>query len=282
MSLSGADLFRRIVADLAGAGIAEPARDARHLFAHALEIAPDRVMLALHDPVAPAAIARLEAATEARLRRQPLSQIIGRRSFWGRDFRVTPDVLDPRPETETLVAAALEQPFSHVLDLGTGSGAILITLLAERPGARGVATDLSPAALAVARENAAHLGVDSRVAFHEGSWFTPLPEDLCFDLIVSNPPYISGAEMADLAPEVRDWEPHLALTPGGDGLDAYRAIIAEAGAWLRPGGRILLETGAAQGAAVTALLAAAGFEACAVIQDFDKRDRVATAISRKP
>ena len=273
---TGAEAFRAAVAQLTGAGVPDPARDARLLLAHALGVTPDRVMLALQDPLSEDAATLFDAALAARSARQPVSQITGRRHFWGRSFRVTRDVLDPRPETEGLIAEALSAPFSQVLDLGTGSGAILLTLLAERPLAQGLATDLSPAALAVAQVNAATLGLGARVRFAQGSWFDPVVGT--FDLIVSNPPYISAAEMAALSPDVLEWEPHLALTPGGDGLDAYRAIAAGAQAHLRPGGRLMVEIGPAQGADVAALFAAAGLAEIRVLPDFDGRDRVVAAI----
>lgn len=273
--MSAGAAYRAAVARLAAAGVADAARDARLLLAHAMGIAPDRLMLALHDPLPPEAAQRFEAALAARAARQPVSQITGQRQFWGRSFRVTPDVLDPRPETETLIAAALEAPFARVLDLGTGSGAILLTLLAERPGAQGLAVDLSPAALAVAQGNAAALGLADRASFHLSDWFAAV--DGRFDLIVSNPPYIAQDEMGDLSPEVRDWEPHLALTPGGDGLAAYRAIAAGALAHLVPGGRLLVEIGPRQGQAVAALFAGAGLQAPRILPDFDGRDRVVAA-----
>ncbi len=270
--MTGAEAFRAATARLTEAGLPDPARDARLLLAHAMGLTPDRVMLALHDPLPPEAAASLEQALAARLARQPVSQITGRRQFWGRWFRVTPDVLDPRPETETLIAAALESPFSRVIDLGTGSGAILVTLLAERPEATGLGTDLSPPALDVARGNAATHGIAARAAFRSADWWQGVEGR--FDLIVSNPPYIAAAEMAGLSPEVRDWEPHLALTPGGDGLDAYRALAVGAAAHLAPGGRLFFEIGPSQGAAVAALLAAGGLPGARVLKDFDGRDRV--------
>lgn len=257
-------------ARLAAAGIPDPARDARLLVAHALGIPADRLTLHLDRPLGPDdALDRLLAA---RCARQPVAQLLGWRDFWKHRFIVTPDVLDPRPETETLVAAALRAPFARVLDLGTGSGAILLSLLAERPGARGLGTDLSDPALAVARRNAAALDLSGRAAFARADWFDGVAGR--FDLIVSNPPYIAAAEMPALAPEVRDWEPPLALTPGGDGLDAYRAIAAGAPAHLAPGGRLMVEIGPSQGAAVAALMAGAGLTGIAVLPDLDGRDRV--------
>jgi release factor glutamine methyltransferase len=201
-----------------------------------------------------------------------MGQILGHRAFWRHRFRVTPDVLDPRPETEALVAEALRAPFVRVLDLGTGSGAILLSLLADRPAATGLGTDVSAPALAVAAHNAAALGLADRAAFLRADWFDGVAGS--FDLIVSNPPYIAEGEMAALAPEVRDWEPRLALTPGGDGLAAYRTIAAGAGAHLAPGGRLIVETGAAQGPAVAAIMAAAGLGPVRVLPDLAGRDRV--------
>jgi len=263
------------VVRLTEASVPDPVRDARLLMAHALRIAPDRLALVLRDPFPAEAALRFDAALGQRAARVPVSQIIGRRAFWGREFRVTRDVLDPRPETETLIAAALEAPFARVLDLGTGSGAILVTLLAERPAATGLGVDLSPAALAVAAGNAAALGVAARAELRSSDWFAAVEGR--FDLIVSNPPYIAEAEMADLSPEVREHEPRMALTPGGDGLDAYRAIAAGVGAHLTPGGRVLVEIGPTQGAAVSALFAAAGLTGVAVRPDLDGRDRVVSA-----
>ena len=259
-------------ARLAAAGVEDAGRDARRLMAHAAGVGSDRVTLHLDDDLTGAQAAAWEAALAARAARQPVSQIVGERVFWGRAFRVTRDTLDPRPETEVLVAAALEREFTRVLDLGTGTGCILLSLLGDRPGATGVGTDLSEAALAVARGNAGVLGLSERVEFRVADWFGGT--EWHFDLIVSNPPYIAAAEMPGLAPEVRDWEPRLALTPGGDGLDAYRAIAAGAGAHLAPGGGILLEIGATQGAAVAEILAASGFGGIGVIRDMDGRDRV--------
>ena len=263
---------------LTQAGIAGAAGDARRLLAHALGIAPDRVTLALQDPMSEGAQARLDVAIIARAAHQPVAQITGKRLFWGHEFRVTRDTLDPRPETEILVQAAQEQPFVSLLDLGTGTGCILISLLKSMPIAQGVGTDISPAALEVARENANVLGVSKRAGFTASDWFDSITGR--FDLIVSNPPYIAADEMAALSPDVRDWEPQGALSPGGDGLDAYRAIARGAGARLMGGGRILLEIGPTQGAVVRDLLAAQGFDQIAILRDLDGRDRVVAA--RKP
>ena len=275
--MRAADALPGAVARLRAAGVEAPAGDARALLAHALGVAPGRLTLHLDDPLPAPAAARFEGAVAARAGRQPVAQIVGRRLFWGRPFAVTPDVLDPRPETETLVAAALEAPFRRVLDLGTGSGAILVTLLAERAAATGLGSDLSAAALAVARANARALGVGARAEFVCADWFEGLPAGR-FELIVSNPPYIAAAEMAALSPEVRGWEPHLALCPGGDGLAALRIIAAGAGAHLHPGGRLLAEIGAVQGRAACALFEAAGFADVGLRRDLDGRDRVVAGV----
>jgi release factor glutamine methyltransferase len=259
------------------AGIEDPARDARILLAHAMGIAPDRLTLHLPDEMTVPQRTAYESAITARLNRQPVSQITGQRLFWGRSFRVTPDTLDPRPDTEALVAEALTQPFARVLDLGTGTGCILLTLLAERPQATGLGTDIAPATLAVAVDNAARLSLSDRVAFLHSDWLAGVTGR--FDLITSNPPYIAADEMPGLAPEVRDHEPHRALTDFGDGLGAYRILATATPAHLTPGGRLLLEIGPTQGQAVSALLAAQGFSAIRVLPDMDGRDRVVSAIA---
>lgn len=257
------------------AGVPDAALDARWLMAHALGLDPGRLPLVAADPLPPGVSARFDTMLAARAARQPVAQITGTRAFWGRAFSVTSDVLDPRPETETLVALALTEPFARVLDLGTGSGCIVVSLLAERRGARGVGSDISAAALAVAGANAARHGVADRLILTPSDWFADLGG--AYDLIVSNPPYIAAAEMPGLAPEVRDWEPVSALTDGADGLTAYRTLAAQAPAHLVPGGRLLVEVGASQGATVAALLAAAGLSAVTVHPDLSGRDRVVSA-----
>ncbi|SES90977.1 peptide chain release factor N(5)-glutamine methyltransferase [Oceanicella actignis] len=259
---------------LEGAGIEGAARDARLLLRWAAGLDGAALAARLDQAPAPDEAARFREAVAARAARRPLSHITGRRVFWGREFLVTGDVLDPRPETETLIAAALEGgAFARALDLGLGSGCILFTLLAERPGARGVGVEREAAALAVARRNAALVGVEGRARLVQGDWFAPLGDER-FDLIVSNPPYIPADEMDALAPEVRLHEPAAALSPGGDGLDAYRALAAGLAAHLAPGGRALFEFGAGQEEAVRAIFAAQGFGAARLHRDMDGRARV--------
>jgi release factor glutamine methyltransferase len=271
-------------ARLARAGVPDPERDARLLLRWAAHMDGAQLSAALTDPAAAREISRFERAIEARERRIPVSHITGEREFWGRRFQVTNAVLDPRPETETLIAHALQGPPAvRVLDLGTGSGCILLTLLAEWPQARGVGVDNSAAALAVAAQNASSLGVAERAELTLGDWCAGLQGQ--FDLIVSNPPYIAADELAALSPEVRLHEPLSALCPdgdpggdpGGDGLDAYRRIAAGIGPLLAPGGQLLMEIGPRQGAEVRQILTDAGMTVTAILPDMDGRDRVICA-----
>ena len=273
--MTGAEALRAAIPRLKAAGIDSAPRDARLLLAHAMGIAADRLTLHLPDTLTDPAQAAFDAAIAARLTHQPVAQIIGQRLFWGRSFKVTQDTLDPRPETEILVAEALSRPFLKILDLGTGTGCILLSCLADMPMASGTGSDLSAKALAVAQENAARLHLAARAKFTQSDWLKAISGR--FDLIVSNPPYIAADEMPQLAPDVLQWEPHSALTPGGDGLDAYRAIVQQAPARLLNGGRILLEIGPTQGPAVSALLAAQGLHQIRILQDLDGRDRVVAA-----
>lgn len=253
------------------AGVETPVRDLQRLYDWAYEQGQGQGAQMRETPNA-ATREAFDRAVAAREQRQPVSQITGLRDFWRYSFRVTPDVLDPRPETEALVEAALTVPFDLVLDLGTGSGCILLSLLADRAEARGVGADLSDAALGIAGENAERLGVSDRAELIQSDWFAAVTGP--FDLIVSNPPYIAQTEMAGLAPEVRDWEPQMALTDGADGLTHYRTIAAEAGGYLRRGGVLMVEIGYQQGPDVAAIFEDAGFADVAVLPDLGGADRV--------
>ncbi|MFN7224127.1 MAG: peptide chain release factor N(5)-glutamine methyltransferase [Paracoccaceae bacterium] len=268
----------RAIQDLRAAGVPDPATDARALMAHAAGLAPDRLTLHLQDTVDDAALDRFSDLIARRCAREPVSHLVGHRLFWGHRLIVTRDVLDPRPETEVLVAEALSQPFVKMLDLGTGSGCILVSCLAGMPMASGVGVDLSPAALAVATRNVDALGLTDRTRLMVSDWFSAVPGQ--FDLIVSNPPYIAADEMEHLSPEVREHEPQLALTPGGDGLDSYRHIARGAFAQLMNGGRLIVEIGPSQATAVRALFVAQGLQNIRCISDFDGRDRV--IVAQKP
>jgi release factor glutamine methyltransferase len=269
------EALRLAIPRLRAGGVEDAALDARLLMAHALGIAQDRLTLHLAEAMTASQGVAYEAAITARLARQPVAQIIGQRQFWGLSFCVTRDTLDPRPDTETLVAEAVKAPFQTLLDLGTGTGCVLLSCLHANPQARGLGVDLSPEALAVAEGNAQSLGLASRAKFQPSDWFSTVTGR--YDLIVSNPPYIAADEMPTLAPEVRDWEPHLALTPGGDGLTPYRIIAREAPRHLTGQGRLLVETGPTQGQAVSALFAAAGLHNIRILPDMDGRDRVVAA-----
>ena len=206
---------------------------------------------------------------------EPVSHILGYRDFWKHRFKVTPDVLDPRPDTETLVELALQRQFTRVLDLGTGSGCILISLLSERPHATGVGSDASHAAVLVAGENARSIGVSDRLILPVSDWYSDIGGR--FDLIVSNPPYIAASEMESLQAEVHR-EPRMALTDDAEGLSHYRTIAAGAMDHLTDQGRILVEIGPTQARAVSALFAAAGLENITTRPDLDGRDRVVSAL----
>ncbi|MDU9003777.1 peptide chain release factor N(5)-glutamine methyltransferase [Sedimentitalea todarodis] len=262
-------------ARLRAAGIAEPARDARVLLAHAARVDAARVTLIAPEDLAPDIGERYEQLISLRAIRVPVSHLVGERQFYGRRFKITADVLDPRPETETLIEAALSQPFSRMLDLGVGSGCILVTLLAENPQSTGLGVDLSEAACLQASANVILHHVENRAEILRSDWFGAVSGS--FDLIVSNPPYIAQDEMPELQAEVRQHEPEMALTDGGDGLGAYRSIAARAADHLRPGGRLLLEIGPTQADAVIALLDDAGLIEPGVIHDLDGRPRVIQA-----
>lgn len=270
-------ILREAAQSMTAAGVPDAMRDARVLLAHAMGVGLDRLSLHMHDTPLPDQIAAFRDLSAKRATRIPVSHLTGGRLFWGRRFAVSADVLDPRPETEILIEQALKAPFQRVLDLGTGSGAIFVTLLAENPQASGMAVDLSPAALAMARRNAEDLGVADRGEFRASDWFGAV--EGAFDLIVSNPPYIGLEEMPFLSPEVYDHEPHMALTDGADGLTAYRQIAQGVGGFLTPEGRVLVEIGPTQGQAVAALFTAAGLRDVQIYADFDGRDRVVAAKS---
>ncbi len=272
---TAAQAMAAAAARLRAAGVDDPARDARVLLAHAARIEAARVTLIAPEDLEPEIAERYEQLIALRAIRVPVSHLIGEREFYGRRFKVSGDVLDPRPETETLIEAALADPFARVLDLGVGSGCILVTLLAERGEATGLGVDLSEAACLQASANAVLHRVQARAEILQSDWFSNVVGR--FDLIVSNPPYIAAGEMAGLSDEVRRHEPELALTDGGDGLGAYRAIAAQVTGHLEPGGRLLVEIGPTQAAAVCAILSAAGLSDIGVVQDLDGRDRVVCA-----
>lgn len=268
-------ILREARARLEAAGCAQAALDARLLLQAAAGLSHTDIAADPERTISPPDLKTFDTFVTRRAAREPVSRILGSREFYGRPFRVTPAVLDPRPDTETLIEAALPhlKPGARILDLGTGSGAILLTLLAERPDATGVATDNSPEALDVARGNALALGVGTRVTFVCGSWFEPVSRR--FDLIASNPPYIPAGEIAGLAPDVTDFDPRGALDGGPDGLGPYREIASGAPAHLKPGGLVLVEFGAGQAEAVELVFNRAGFSAAGTYRDLGGHVRCA-------
>ena len=262
------DPIREIARRLREAGIANADQEARWLHAAAFP----RRYVDYSDLENGAYQDRLEDMVSRRLAREPLAHITGRRAFWNHVFDVTPDVLDPRSDTETLVELALEKQWSRVLDMGTGSGCILLSLLAEREDTTGLGIDVSADALKVAESNAQRLELTHRAEFRHSDWFEAVDRE--FDIIVSNPPYIAEGELATLEPEVRDHEPRIALTPGQDGLAAYRKIIPAAHEFLKPGGWLMVEIGYEQAAEVEALFQAENFHRIEVRKDLGANPRV--------
>lgn len=234
------------------AGVETPALDARLLARQGGNFSDADLITKAALPLSDEVVENTQKLLFRRLEGEPVSRIAGEREFWSLSFKVTPDTLDPRADTETLVAAALKRAKEiqkkplRILDLGTGTGCILISLLTELPDATGVAVDINPGALNVSRENAMRHGVDSRIDFRSGSWFAPIEDAESFDLIVSNPPYIPESVIESLAKEVRNHDPIQALAAGADGLDDYKNLIPEIKKHLACGGFALLEIGQGQ------------------------------------
>ncbi len=262
---------------LQAADVDSPVIDARLLVEAAAGATRADILAEPRRPLSAEQSQTLESFVARRERREPVSHILGTKGFWKIMLRVTPAVLTPRPDTETILDVVLPMFAEHqafsLLDLGVGSGAILLAILAERPAARGLGVDVSEEAIAVARENAANLGLAGRTALMRGDWTFGLDAD-SFDLVVSNPPYIRSGDIAGLAPEVRDHEPRLALDGGPDGLDAYRRLAPEIMRVLKPGGRFVVEIGPDQSGPVEALFAASAAEGVVVTNDLAGRRRV--------
>jgi release factor glutamine methyltransferase len=287
--LSGAalcvDALRREVARrFRDRGLDTPDLDARILVGHALGLDRTALLLAGERRLEPTEIARIETLAARRLRREPVARITATKEFWGLPLRITPDVLVPRPQTETVVEQALaavdrtgmRARALRIADLGVGSGAILIALLAELPNACAVGTDRDPAALALARENARRLGVAARAAFVACDFGAAVAPGC--DLLVTNPPYVRTDEIAGLEADVREFDPRGAIDGGPDGLGAYRVIAVQARHILAPGAHLIAEIGHGQGDAVAALLAAAGFGAIRIVADLAGVSRVVVAV----
>lgn len=265
-------------ARLKAADVAEtPRLDAILLLEQASGLSGNDIRLSPETVILSEAVARFEMLLQRRLAHEPVSKILGIREFWSLDFRTSRDVLDPRPDSETLVAAVLAAlpdraaPL-RLVDFGTGSGCLLLSLLHELPNAAGLGVDLSPAALAIARENAQRLGLADRAAFREASWGEGLEQ--VFDILISNPPYIDSAVVPTLEPEVAQYDPHLALDGGADGLEAYRRLCPDLARLAAPGAFVALEIGLGQDVAVSGLLAGQGFKEIAVLPDLSGIGRV--------
>jgi release factor glutamine methyltransferase len=264
-------LWRRGAAQLCASGAETPNLDARVLLANVLGVEVAQLIADSYEPSGEEIEARFVALIARRAQGEPVARIVGFKEFWGRRFAVSPDVLVPRPETETLVEAVLharpdKNARLHVLDLGTGSGALLAAILLERPAAIGVGIDRSEAALKIARNNLASLGLHERAALLCSDWGRPLGAR--FDVVVANPPYVATAEVDKLPREVRSYDPREALDNGTDGLRSYRAILADLKRLLAPGGIALVELGAGQEEAVAKL----AWDADMVVHGSARRD----------
>jgi release factor glutamine methyltransferase len=279
-------IVRETAQRLIAAGIETARLDGEILLSHVLKLTKEQFVLLSDMPVRPEQRRRCEELLLRRIRREPMAHITGHKEFWSLDFRVTSDVLIPRPETERLVEITLslarEFPGNKalkILDIGTGSGAIAVSLARELPSSMIWATDVSIEALEIGRSNAARNGASERVRLLHGDLFEPIGEIAGrFDLIVSNPPYIRSAELGALEPEVSLWEPRNALDGGVDGLDFYRRIAREASDHLAPNGAVAVEIGADMGKEVARLFAGGGcYAGMTVFQDYAGRDRVLVA-----
>ncbi|HEV8370910.1 MAG TPA: peptide chain release factor N(5)-glutamine methyltransferase [Pyrinomonadaceae bacterium] len=278
MTISIADAIQQASQILRKAGVPESHREAGSLLAHVIH--RDRTFLLSHaeDQLDPEQFSSFRDSVERRSTGEPLQYITGLQDFYGREFRVSPEVLIPRPETELLVAAALEfigESEAIICDIGTGSGCIAVTLLCERPNARGVAVDVTAPALEIARQNAIDKGVDDRLTFTLSDCFESLPQDaLQFDLIISNPPYVAADVISGLQREVKDHEPMVALSPGPDGLSIIRRLIEDAPSFLRKDGHLILEIGFDQGEAVERLVDNNDWKLIDILPDLQRIPRI--------
>ena len=261
------------------AGLPDCDAEARDLVMAATGLSRAQMITEGTEFISPEAFDRLQDYSARRLSGEPADNILGWREFYGRRFDISPDVLSPRQETEEVTAKALAQISAmqapHILDLGTGSGAIITTILCERADAVGTAADISKAALDMAKKNAAAYGVTDRLTFLQSDWFDNIEGQ--FDLIISNPPYIDSAAMAQLPREVLAFDPQISLHGGEDGLTPYRIIAAQAGQHLKPGGVLVFEIGFDQGRSVPDILRRAGFINAEMFRDIAGQPRIVTA-----
>ncbi len=281
---SVAELLESATRRLARVGIESAGPDAELLLRHVLGWDRAHVVSRAREAVPAEGVARFEALVGEREKRRPLQHLTGTQAFWRHEFVVTPDVLIPRPETELIVEEALRRLRDAarpiIVDVGTGSGCIALALAAELPHAEVLATEVSSAALAVARENARRLGLEARVSFHEGDLLAPVSEpEGRFDLVACNPPYVDPSEA--LAPEVRDHDPAIALFPSGDTLSLYRRLASQARRALKPDGLLIVEIGAGMSARVAVLLSGAGFAVDDVARDLQGIPRTVVARAQR-
>jgi release factor glutamine methyltransferase len=277
------ELVQSVSTRLAAVGVGESRLEARLLLAEAAGWSIETIVAERDSPLESGIVARVERLTGRRLAREPMSHILGWREFWSLRFRVTADVLTPRPDSETLVEAVLgalpdRSAELRILDLGVGSGCLMLSLLHELPRASGVGIDRSQRALAVARQNADALGLAARSDLRAGDWGEGIAE--VFDVVVSNPPYVPSDDIGALDPEVSEHEPWLALDGGADGLDCYRRLVGQLGYLVQPRGIVALEVGRGQAPAVARLVRDAGFRAVSVHGDLAGIERV--VLARRP
>ena len=271
--------LQRVLADtafkLSHSGIESAARDARILTAYALEVPISDLSLKINDRVSANIIFKLEKLILRRIKREPISKILGRREFWGRIFSINKNVLDPRADTETLIDYVIEKPVKTVLELGTGSGVIAVTLACEWKEVHVTATDISEDALLLARKNAEKFNIENKIQFLKSDWFDNVEGK--FDLIISNPPYIGWIEQDKICTEVTKYDPEIALFAGFDGFDAYKKIIPGLAKYLNPDGFVVLEIGASQSNLVKDIMNLSGFFNVDIVKDLSGKDRVIVA-----
>ena len=269
------DVLADTAIKLSGSGIEGAARDARILTANALGTPISELSLKINEKVPEKIIADLEKLILRRINKEPISKILGKRDFWGRSFSINKKVLDPRADTETLIDFVIEKPVKSVLELGTGSGAIAVTLACEWKHVHLTAVDISEHAISMAKINAEKFNVQNKIHFLKSDWFETVRGS--FDLIISNPPYIGLVEQDEIAAEVIKYDPEIALFAGRDGLEAYKKIIPNLANFLNPDGLVVLEIGASQSNQVKNMMNAVGFIDAKIVKDLSGKGRLVAA-----
>jgi len=271
--------LQRVLADtafkLSHSGIESAARDARVLTAYALEVPISDLSLKINDKVSSNIISKLEKLILRRINREPISKILGRREFWGRTFSINKNVLDPRGDTETLIDYVIEKPVKTVLELGTGSGVIAVTLACAWKEVQVTAVDISEDALLLAQINAEKFNVENKIQFLKSDWFENV--EGIFDMIISNPPYIGWVEQDKISAEVKKYDPEIALFAGYDGFDAYKKIIPSLSKFLNKDGLVVLEIGASQSSQVKDIMNSSGFFDVKILKDLSGKERAVAA-----